>query len=169
MAGDLRITGADQLAAVSRDLKLAGTAGKGLRTKLRTNLRLAATPIAADVKRGIFAIGAKGVKSTGLRTAMMRAVRISTSLALKGPTVNVIVDAKKMPPGQDSLPQLFDTGYRGSGSFDHPVYGDRENWQPQQSAGYSQPAVDKNLESVQAAAIAAVNETALQIETGNLL
>ncbi len=161
---DLRITGADQLAAVGRDLKLAGSETVGLRRSLLKNLRAAAKPVQDEVKRNAFAIPATGMKSTGLRTALMRATHTTVSMSVKGATVKVVTDSKRMPPGQTGMAENME----GPKPFRHPVYGNRAVWVTQQSHPYSAPAANTAENAATIAAVAAVEETAARIELGNL-
>lgn len=164
---DVRVAGGQQLRAVARDLRAAGGRGRGLRSKMRRNMVAAVKPMQAAVKSNILEIPAAGVKHTGLRRAMARAVKIRITPAGRNPVVRLWVNPALMPANQRSLPPLME-GSDGArrANWRHPVWGHRDRWVPQGSHPYFARAVMPRLAGVRAAVIAAVSETAAEVERG---
>lgn len=165
MTDQIRITGADQFKALARDLRAAGSEGHGLQLSLLKNLRVIAKPIQSDMQRSYFALPAKGPATTGLRTALMRAVRTSVIASGSSPSVKVIVDPKKLPAGQQGLPPLVE----GDEKWRHPVYGHTDVWVNQDPHPVVGPVAAKHQNDAQIAALAAVEETIAKLEKGNYL
>lgn len=164
MTSEVRITGAEQFTSLARDLRAAGSVGKGLRLALLRELKIIAKPIQDEVKRGYFGIPAKGPASTGLRLALMRATRTTVSMSGKSASVKVIVDPKKMPAGQQGIPPLME----GDEKWRHPVFG-RDKWVPQDPHPVLGPVAVAHQNDASIAANAAVAETILKLEKGNYI
>lgn len=149
--------------AVARDLRAAGTPGRGLRSKMKKNLTVVMTPMLLEVKANAASMPAKGPKSTGLRAALVKASRIRILTAGKNVTVGVIVDGAKMPTGQASLPGAVE----GDGKpWRHPLFGDDKNWYPQASHPMVAPAIPGTVVAAAAGIDAALEETALELLRG---
>lgn len=67
MPADLKITGAEQLAALAKRLKGAGNDGKKLRKELLKGIRDAARPALADTRKAVRTIPVVGVRGGGRR------------------------------------------------------------------------------------------------------
>lgn len=155
--------GARQLREVARDLQVAGSP-RGLRYRLRRNIVAAVEPMKKQVQQNAAAIPVRGVKSTGLRAAIARATRVSikSSSRTRNVLVRLMVDAKRMPAGQQSLPVLME----GERRWRHPVYGKTDSWVTQASHPYFAPAIPGHLPGVAAGVEAAVDETARILARG---
>lgn len=169
----LTITGSRQMRDLAVDLARAGDAGKGLSRKLRRNITASTRPIKVEVQQNARAIPARGSASTGLRESLAKATRIKIAASRRNTTVQLIVDGKRMPAqvgdgpnsGQQKLPAYMEgTAKR----WRHPVFGNRGTWVDQKAHPFVKPAVAKHLPDVQASVIAAVTETAAELERGSL-
>lgn len=118
----LRASGTD-LRVVSAKLRKAG-ADKSVRRAFSRNLRAAAAPMVPAVRASIASIPVKGPKSTGLRQRMQKATRLKVRTVGKTASVQILVDPKRMPDGEKSLPQYME-GTEGHTRWRHPVYGPR--------------------------------------------
>lgn len=143
---DIRVSGADDLAKLAADLKRAGRTD--LTKELRKVVKDAARPIAAEVK------------ATTPSRQIAKSVTIEARLG-KNPRVRVKADRKKMPPGKESLPALFERP-----KFRHPVFGDRETWVTQQGGPAFGPVARRRKAAVQAQILAAVDKVIRDLEAG---
>lgn len=161
------MTGGQQMRALARDLRAAGSPGRGLRKKLRRNMVAAVKPMQAAVKQNISEIPAKGPASTGLRRAMAHATKIRVNPAGRNPVVRLWVNPDLMPEGQKSLP-VYMEGSDGVKNmrWRHPVHGHEDRWVSQPSHRYFAPAVMPRIAGVRAACLAAVAATAAEVERG---
>jgi len=102
------------------DLRKLYTDLKGLpgnlRVELRRGIKAAAQPIADRVKA-----------NAGWSSRIPGAVRVKPSFSAKGTGVSIVVDSGRAPEGAP----LENKGR--SGTFRHPVYGNREVWVSQQA------------------------------------
>jgi hypothetical protein len=115
-------TGKD-LRVISAELRHMGN-GREIRKRMSRELRAAAAPMVPAVRQSIAAIPVKGPKSTGLRTRLQRATRLSVRTVGRQAGVRVLVDPKKMPDHERSLPQMVE----GVRPWNHPLYGDTGHW-----------------------------------------
>ena len=130
-------TGRD-LARISRELRRMDDAE--IKRRFRRELRAAGAPMVPAVRASIAAIPVKGTSgSTGLRRRLQRATRLMVRTSGRQAGVRVIVDPKRMPDHQKSLPQMME----GVRPWRHPVYGNREVWRSQESHAYFFPVVDR--------------------------
>lgn len=155
------VTGSRQMRDLALDLARAGDSGRGLSRKLRRNITAATRPIKTDVQANARAILAKGPAHTGLREALAKATRISILASRRQTAVRLIVDGNRMPAGQQKLPAYMEGTAK---KWRHPVFGDRGTWVNQSAHPFVKPAVAKHLPEVQASVIAAVTETAAELE-----
>lgn len=161
MTAEVRITGAEQFTSLARDLKAAGDVGKGLRREMLKQLRIIAKPVQTDIQRGYFNLPAKGPASTGLRLALMRAVRTSISTSTKNASVTVLVDQARLPDDQKNMPNVIEDG-----TWRHPVYG-KDRWVSQTMPPVIGPVQVKHQNDASEAAAAAVEATILKLEKGD--
>lgn len=154
----VRVTGADQLRAVARDLALVGD-GKVLRKRLRHNITLAVQPMKKDVQAAALAIPAQGSVVTGLRAALARATRLRIRGGGPNTMVRLEVAPSRMPAGQQSLPALME----GVRPWRHPLFGNTNDWYPQAAHPFFGPAVKRNIGKVELAVLAAVEQTAAEV------
>lgn len=165
----LTLTGSRQMRDLSLDLARAGD--KRLSRKLRRNIVAATKPIKTEVQQNARQIPVHGSRHTGLREALAKATRIRVLASRRNTGVQLIVDGKRMPAqvgkgprsGQQKLPAYMEGTAR---RWRHPVFGNGEAWVSQPSHPFVAPAVHKHLPEVQASVIAAVSETATELERG---
>lgn len=153
--------GARQLREVARDLQVAGSP-RGLRYRLRRNIVAAVDPMKKQVQSNALAIPVHGTATTGLRAAIAKATRVSIKSSSRNVLVRLMVDAKRMPAGQQSLPRLME----GERRWRHPVYGNTNTWVTQAAHPYFAPAIPEHLPGVAAGVEAAVDETARILAKG---
>lgn len=132
------ITSGTDLRTVSAKLRRAGD-GR-LKKKFRTELRACVAPMVPAVRASIAAIPVKGPDSSGLRTRMQRATRLSVKTTGRSAGVAILVDPKRMPDGQKALPQYME-GAEGHTRWRHPVFGDPDAWVTQEPHAYFFPIV----------------------------
>lgn len=164
MAG-VRLTGGAELNALGRELRaVGGDTAKGLRKRLRGELKQAAEPIRADLKQAILSIPTKpGGKSSGLRKRMARAVKIRVTTSGRSAGVRVVVDSKALAKyGQQRLPALLD----GRKDFRHPTYGHTRRWVSQKPHPYTPEVRRKHQDAAHDAAIRAIETITHEIERG---
>jgi len=109
-----------------------------LRTKTRTAIRTAASPLAARAKQ-----------NASWSTRIPRAIRIGTSFTGKNAGVTLRVALRTAPHGR-AYEDL--SGASRNGTFRHPVFGHRDRWTTQKTRPFIAPAVsagrDKTLRDV---------------------
>lgn len=154
---DAVAAGGEQLKALARRLRAAGSEGKGLRRGMRKAVTTAVKPMQTAVKGAIEAIPTHGDKHTGLRAAMSKATKIRIRASGSTALVRLEVDPGSMPAGKQKLPALMDGR---AGQWRHPYYGHRSSWFDQDSHPYFDRAVDPRIPGVRAAVRAAVKATA---------
>lgn len=152
--GDFEISGAAELRALAGQL---AAVPQGMRSRLRTRMRAAATPMKNAVQRNALAIPVHGGKSTGLRRAIAAATKIRTTVTSTAVTVRVEVDSGSMPPGQEKLPALMES--RG---WTHEVFGHQTKvFQP--GHGYFIAAVNPLMPAMRAAVEQVADDAVRQI------
>jgi hypothetical protein len=120
------------LRVIGRELRHMGD-GKEIKKRFRKELTVAAAPMVPAVRASIARIPVKGTSgSTGLRVRLQKASRLMVRTAGRTAGVRVLVDPKKMPEHERSLPQMME----GLKPFKHPVYGNRAVWAKQDSHPY---------------------------------
>jgi len=156
-------SGSEQMRAVARDLRAAGSPARGLRSKMRRNITVAMTPMKKQVQANALAIPVKGPESSGLRVALAKATRISITPGGRNISVALVVDGKKMSEGQQSLPAAME----GEGRpWRHPVFGDDEVWVRQASHPFVAPAILPTVLAAERGINAAVDATVIQLVRG---
>lgn len=146
------VTGAEQLAAVGKELRAAPAV---LRSRLRRNITVATAPIESETRSGYAGYGHLGA-------ALAAATRTSVRSLGRSVGVSVKVDGSRMPEGKQGLPPLVE----GIGRWRKPLFGNREHWYEQAPRPELTPAVERHLPGVQAGVLAAVDETARALAAG---
>ena len=188
MPDEVRITGAEQLATLSKRLKGAGLVGKQLRKELLKAVRAGAKPALADTRAAVKAIpvtGARGggrkqreahhfdrskagaedkrrakaQRASGLRDSVARSLRLVVKTGSKSTLVRIESDASKMPAGQETLPRHLDS-VRG---WRHPTYGHKP-WVSQKGRPWFEVTIRKHAPAVQAHIVKAMDDIANKIE-----
>ncbi len=116
---DVRITGAEQLAHLARELRRQGEAGKGLRKELYKGIQRSTKPLKVDAK----ASAAANLPQAGGLADLVAASKLSTRTRGGGKNVGVriVVTGKK----------VHDVAATDRGRLRHPVFG-RGKWVTQQ-------------------------------------
>lgn len=130
MSLSLRTSGKD-LRVLSAELRRQGD--REIKRKMSRQLRASAAPMVPAVRASIAAIPVKGTSgSTGLRQRLQKATRLKVRTTGREAQVTILVDPKRMPPGQMALPQAME----GLKRWRHPVFGDRAVWVTQEPHAY---------------------------------
>lgn len=166
----VRAEGGERLAKLSRDLKAAGERGRGLRREMRRNIREAAKPAVADVRRAVMAVQVTSTRSgharpdssTGLRARVAKA----TSVSVTATGVKIKVSGRKLGPGQRKLARYLDAELQSYKNWRHPVFGNRENWTVQHGQPFFFVTLRKHTRDFRRAVDEAMQETAERIARG---
>jgi hypothetical protein len=174
MAAGLVITG-DGVARMRKlGIALRGQ-DKVLRAELLAASRRAAAPIVADVRatvQGIPVTGSAGGGSFaraayakrkprgghGLRNTIAAATSARARVGGKNVGVQIIVDVRRLPPDQASLPWALDS----ANGWRHPVFGN-DTWVRQKGQPWFAVTIRKHQAEAQAAISAAMDATAAKL------
>ena len=116
---------ASEFTTLMRDAKAFD---RDLGLRMRREIRNAAKPIVADVKRKVLEDPPGGGRVTvGTREAIARGVALKISTATKGGGVTVAASGRHLPTDRKAMLRAYN-----SDSFRHPVYGNRKRWVRQQ-------------------------------------
>lgn len=164
----MSVSGARELRQVSRDLARAGSPGRGIRSKLRKEIVKAVEPMKKQVQSNVRSIAVKGTSgSTGLRGQIAAATQVQVKTFGRDTRVTLKVNGKKMPAGKGKLGVYMEgSDGRRNAEWRHPVFGDRENWVPQDSHPYFAPAIPPHLAEVNSAVIALCDATSAELLRG---
>ena len=153
---EVRVTGAEQLRALARDLKEAGGPARGLRRELLAAMRLAGKPLVEATK-----VSARDhlPKHGGLNVWVADGAKIAVRNRVAATnTVGMRIVATK---GNHDLEDM------DSGSIRHPVYGNRTKWVAQNVyQGWFTKPLNAALPMVQAEVLMAMNIIGRRIEKG---
>ena len=116
----LRISGADDLAAVSRDLRKYGERGKLIRKELTKELRAIGKPAVPAARRAARSIPSKSHGT--LRADIARSVQLSVKTSGRNAQITVRINPRRMPSGKKNLPGYME-GEPPFSRWRHPVYG----------------------------------------------
>lgn len=116
-----------QFPSVRKLAREMGSIPLELRRELRPRLRVAGEKVRQDVQQGASFSG-----------RIPGAVRMTVAFGSKTGGVRIFVDAKKAPHAR----VLENLGR--SGSFRHPVFGDRDNWVAQPARPFFFAAIKRN-------------------------
>ena len=120
MVAEIRVTGAEQLAALGKDLKAMGLEGKGFRKELLSSMRAAGKPLVKELRQSARdVLPKKGGLNEFIATS---AIVVRNSLAGNRAGTRIVARKKGGKKGWHDL-EAFDDG-----SFRHPVYGNRKKW-----------------------------------------
>lgn len=125
------LRGGEELAAISRQLRTMGN-GREIKKQFTRELRTVARPMVPAVRASINAIPASSGASSGLRKRMAAATRLKVRTVGRQANVSVLVDPRKMPEHEKSLPAYMEGTKR---NWRHPVYG-RGVWVSQKPHPY---------------------------------
>jgi hypothetical protein len=182
---DIRITGADQLARLSKELK---TVDKKLPTKLRKAIRDGSKPAVAATKQAILALPVKGTRGgggtsrafhhferskakdedrrrlqaqrrSGLRKTIAGAIKLQIKTGSKTAAVRIVVDETQLPADQRTLPRHLDSakGWR------KPTFG-HDPWTLQRGGPWFESTIRRHVVPVRAAILKAMDDLANEIE-----
>lgn len=131
-----------EVRALVKDLRQVED-GKLITRELRRELKVAAAPIAAQVKAG-----------ASWSKRIPRAVSVGTSFSARRTGVFIRVSAKKAPHARP-----LENGGK-TGTFRHPVFGNRERWVSQPARPFLFATVQARMPTVEQAAVQAVDKAA---------
>jgi hypothetical protein len=157
MPVEIKITGAEQLRALGRDLRAAGEEGKLLRRELLATMRLAGKPLAEATRQSALDM----LPHTGGLNEFIADSKIVARNSLTGSRVGTRIVGKKTGGSKGA----HDLEAMDVGTFRHPVYGHRSAW-VQQSVrpGWFTKPLEDAAPALQAALLGAMNVTAARIE-----
>jgi hypothetical protein len=148
--GDIVILGAEQLAAVTRRLKAAGSQGKGLRKELLQRIRIAAKPLVEDVRNSAMDTLPN---AGGLNRRVRTGIGIRTRAAGNSVGVRVVAKNRYAIKGMDQ------------GRLRHPVFGNRDNWVKQSvPPGWFTRPVEAGADEARKGALDAIDHIARKVE-----
>lgn len=168
MAGDwgIKAIGRADLKVIAVELKRVDET-KEITRLLRRNLRAAVKPMVPAVRAAALAIPAHGPASTGLRGRLAKATRVQVSLTPRKVGVSILVDPKKMGPGEKNLPAYMEgmpVGRKGDTRWRHPVFGHSDRrWASQDSHPFFYDTLRSLAPRSAAAVKAALDEVTAQI------
>jgi hypothetical protein len=102
-----------------------------IKKRFRRELRKAAAPLVPAVRAAIADIPTTGDRHTGLRKRLQKATRLKVKTTGREAGVSILVDPKKMPDHEKSLPQAME----GLKRWRHPVFG-HDVWVTQEPSPY---------------------------------
>ena len=134
--GELWITGQEQLARISRELK---NADKRVARDTKKELKASLAPMLIEMK------AKAGEHSKYIPSTITVEWRFNSDT----PVVRFIAKGSKMPAGKEKLPRLMEKGKKGNGQFwSHPLFGNRNYWYNQPSHPYMAPVVTTHLAQI---------------------
>jgi hypothetical protein len=149
---DLKVTGADDLRKLARQLERAN-----LVPELQRELERVGGPIVADVRAQIGGIPSSGRKHTGLRASLMRATEDLVTVSRESVRLRIQTNPGRMPPGQRAMPVAMEAQ-----AFIHPVYGNP--WRVvQRGHPYLRGTVRRHLPAARAAVERAADSLAVKL------
>lgn len=150
---NIEIRGAEDLARLTRALRVAGEQGKGLNKEFRKSVLAETKKIRRDMAAGM-KVGPALPSRGGLAADIQATTTFRASVTARG--VRVVARGKR------SIRRMNATG-----TFRHPVFGDRGTW-VEQKAGVSKGFLDRPFErskpGVQKAILAAIERTQTKID-----
>lgn len=109
---------------------------KNLAKQLRKDLRVAAKPVVADVKREVKAIPTTGKYGSGVRAKTARGVGLRISAAKRGGAVTIVTADRALPPRQKAMSRLLNQK-----RWRRPVGKTRQRWVWQTSQPYFETSI----------------------------
>ncbi len=148
---ELEVRGAEQLASLSKRLRSAGTAGKGLRKELLAGIQRGAKPVKAAVEQSW---ASRAPHRGGLS---QRPLRIAARTRASGQKVGVrIVSASR---------DGYSLGAIDRGQVKHPVFGNRKAWSITQiQPGIITDPQERTAPDVRAEIVRAIESIARRVE-----
>lgn len=129
---------------------------KDLALRLKRNIRDAAKPVVAEVKRKAQeAPPGGGRRSVGTRAAIARGVGVRIGTGKRGGSVTIAASPRYLPPERRAMVRAYNAP-----SFRHPVFGNRDVWRSQSGNPYFGSVILANAGKLRAAVEAALNEAA---------
>lgn len=150
-------SGPEELRRLAAELKAADPL---LRKNLAKAFREAAKPVVKAAQDAILESPSDHDGTLRREVAKTVSAAVSTGNG-KQVTLNIVSRGSRMPEGKDKLP-----GNLNGDRWRHPVFGNRRNWVPQRSRaeGWFSETIAGRARGLQAAAEAAMEETARELE-----
>lgn len=160
MVAEIRITGAEQLRALGRDLKAAGVQGQGLRRELLRGMRAAEKPLKDAVHQS--ALDSLPKKGGLNEWVAAESVTARNSLSGRGAGVRIVARKKGGKKGSHDLEAV------DAGNVRHPVWGRWLKDVPTQSveSGYFTKPLNEAAPELIAVLSMAIEITARRIAKG---
>jgi hypothetical protein len=154
---DLSITGLDDVAKLTRDLKAAGN------TELKKEMREAAKRIAVPAQEAVRQAALDTLPTKGgLNEWVAGRLKFKSLVRLAGKNVGIRI--KISHRGKTGLSDL---GAINRGRVRHPLYGNRDHWYlTQVPAGFVGKALDEMADTAREEFLAAVDEVARKFAAG---
>jgi hypothetical protein len=144
---------ADEFGTLMRDAKAFD---RDLGLRLRRNIRDAAKPIVADVRRKVLEPPPGDRPGTaGTREAIARGVGLKIATGTKGGAVTIAASARALPANRRSMLRAYNQK-----QWRHPTFGNRNVWQTQQGNPYFGATVLAHREQLRKAVEDALNQAA---------
>lgn len=149
--------GRGEIRVDAKDLRtLLGAAkdfDKSLATGLRRNIRAAANIAAEDSRREIRSAPSTGRDSHAMRQGIAKGIRVQVATGTRINGVFIKSTGSGLPAKSRSLARAMDKP-----SFRHPVFGNRQKWQPQKGHPYFRTVISRHLITVNRAVERAVGD-----------
>ncbi|WP_242890279.1 hypothetical protein [Actinomadura litoris] len=163
----LSVEGADQLRAVSRDLRKHGQ-GTAVRRRMVGELKKGANDLVRAERAAVLALPSKGQNARRGRRSLRRSVATATVSTVrtvaKDPRVSVRIDPSRMPEGQANLPAYMNAERRFE-RWRHPVFGTRK-YVTQRATPWFYATARPLEESLQRRMVDVISGVAQEIERG---
>jgi hypothetical protein len=129
-----------------------------LAKSIRKNIREAARPAVADVRRTVLETPTKGTRTFGVRRAIAQGVGVRISAARGGGGVNVAASGRRLPANRKPMVKLLNRE-----RWRHPVFGDRDTWAQQSGRPYFGSVLWRYRDDIRDAVQRALDEAASNI------
>ena len=130
---------------------------------LRRNVRVAATVGSEAVKAALHQATPEGSPSGPVREALIAGTRVAVSFSAKAAGARITTSGSKLPSGHEAMLKLYN-----SGSWRHPVFGDRANWVEEQGHPYFEKSIEEVISPTMYAQIGGALEEAIAAIGGKL-
>lgn len=148
---ELRVTGAEDLAALAKRIRESGDARKGLKSELTKGIVRATKPLRIEAQKKA---GSSLPSSGGLAARVAKSKLSTKTLTGTNPAVKIVATGTAL---------TTDRGY-----VSHPVFGNRDAWvkQPVKGAGWFSQTMQDGAPTVRRELIEAMQDIADKIDKG---
>lgn len=128
---------------------------KELAKALRKEIRAAAKPVVADVKREVKALPTSGQYGSGVRAKTARGVGLRISAAKRGGSVTIVAADRNLPPRHKAMSRLLNRE-----KWRRPVGKSKQTWIWQRSTPYFEPSILRHRAALRRAVEDALDKAA---------